>query len=70
MTGRKRTDVIGSQIKKVTDELFAPKEAYEQKAEELKALEDEKRMLQAQMIIEAMDKKGKTFEEVLNLIGL
>ena len=70
MARRKRIEVIESQIKKTTEELFALKKAYEDKAEELKHLEEEKKQIRVETLLQAIDKSGKTFEEILNLISL
>jgi len=70
MARRKRSEVIDSTIKKVTQELFALKKACDDKAEELRKLEEEKKQIQISALLVAITKSGKSFEEVLNLINL
>jgi hypothetical protein len=43
---------------------------YDEALSELKALREQQRLIQAQQLLDAMDKKGKSFEEVLRLVSL
>ena len=46
------------------------KKEYEEALSELKDLREQQKLLQAQELLDAMDKKGKSFDEVLRLINL
>ena len=46
------------------------KKEYDEALSELKNLREQQQLLQAQKLLDAMDKKGKSFDEVLRLINL
>ncbi len=46
------------------------KKAYDEALSELKDLRGQQRLLQARKLLDAMDKKGKSFDEMLRLVNL
>jgi hypothetical protein len=46
------------------------KKEYDEALSQLKSLREQQRLVQAQRLLDAMDKKGKSFEEVLSLVNL
>jgi len=61
---------IDGRIAKAEDKAKRLKEAYGKSLENLKVLQDERRKLQVSQLIDAIDKSGKTMEEILRLIKL
>lgn len=54
----------------VETRVAALKKEYEEALSQLKDLREQQRLVQAQRLLDAMDKKGKSFEEVLRLVNL
>jgi len=46
------------------------KKEYDEALSELKDLREQQRLLQARKLLDAMDKKGKSFDEMLRLVNL
>ena len=59
-----------AKVKQARDNVAKYKKLYDGVLEELKGALDIQKKAQAEMIIEAMEKKGKSFNEVLRLINL
>jgi len=66
----RKSETIEKKIMDVETRVARLKEEYDEALSELKNLREQQRLLQAQKLLEAMDKKGKSFGEVLRLINL
>ncbi len=70
MARGKSSKNIDSKIKKTEEKAKRLKKEYEEAVEELKKLRDEKRKIQAEILLQAIDKSGKSFDEILKIITL
>jgi septal ring factor EnvC (AmiA/AmiB activator) len=61
---------MNSQITKAETKVKKLKDGYENALKELGDLRKKQRELQVSKLLDAMDKSGKTFEEVIRLIKL
>ena len=57
-------------ITKAEERILSAKQEYESATADLKSLLDEKKRLQTEQLLDAIDKSGKSYEEVLRLINL
>lgn len=60
---------IDNRIKKVQENLFKTKARLDQLTAELRELEREKKLRQADAILQALSKSGKSLDEVLTFLG-
>ena len=60
---------IDNRIKKVQENLFKTKARLDQLTAELPQLEREKKLRQADAILQALSKSGKSLDEVLTFLG-
>lgn len=60
---------IDNRIKKVQENLFKTKARLDQLTAELRELEREKRLRQADAILQALSKSGKSLDDVLTFLG-
>ena len=67
---RKKQKSLDSKINKAEDKAIRLKKEYEEAVEELKKLRNEKRKIQAEILLQAIDKSDKSFEEILKIITL
>ena len=63
-----KANELNQRIKKVRKRVEESKAAYERTSKELKKLLDKQKMMQADEIINAIEKSGKSYEEVLQSI--
>lgn len=63
-----KTNELDQRIEKVRKRAEESKAAYERASKELKKLMDRKKLIQADEIMNAIAKSGKTYEEVLQSI--
>ena len=63
-----KTNELDQRIEKVRKRVKESKAAYERASKELKKLLDKQKMMQADEIINAIEKSGKSYEEVLQSI--
>ena len=61
---------MGSKIAKAEARVARLKDGYENALRELGELRKKQRELQISKVLDAMDKSGKTFEEIIRLIKL
>ena len=61
---------MNSKIAKAEDKVKMMKDGYENALRELEELRKKQREQQVSKLLDAMDKSGKTFEEVIRLIRL
>ena len=60
---------IDNRIKKVQENLFKTKARLDQLPAELRELEREKKLRQADAILQALSKSGKSLDDVLTFLG-
>jgi septal ring factor EnvC (AmiA/AmiB activator) len=70
MARPRKSETIEKKIMDVETRVTRLKKEYDEALSELKNLREQQRLLQAQKLLEAMDRKGKSFGEVLRLINL
>lgn len=63
-----RASELNQRIKKARKRVEESKAAYERASKELKNLLDKQKLMQADEIINAIEKSGKSYEEVLQSI--
>lgn len=63
-----RASELNQRIKKARKRVEESKAAYERASKELKNLLDKQKLMQADEIINAIEKSGKSYEEVLQLL--
>ena len=70
MARPRKSETIEKKMMDVETRVARLKAEYDEALSELKNLREQQRLLQAQKLLEAMDKKGKSFAEVLRLVNL
>lgn len=68
--GRVKTESIDARIRKAQEKVKRYKALYEASQDELEELLEQRRKIQAEELVKAMEKKGKSFDEVMRLINL
>ena len=66
----RKQETIGKKMMDAEARATRLRKEYDEALSELKTLREQQRLMQAQRLLDAMDKKGKSFEEVLRLINL
>lgn len=66
----KKQETIGKKVMDAETRVATLKKEYDEALSELKNLREQQRLMQARNLLDAMDKKGKSFEEVLRLVNL
>lgn len=69
MPRNKSITSIDNRIKKVQEDLFKTKARLDKLAAELRGLEREKKFRQADAILQALSKSGKSLDDVLIFLG-
>ncbi len=70
MARRPNTKAIDTRIKRTQEKAKKLKKEYDDTLVVMKELLDEKRKIQAEILLQAINKSGKSFEEVLKIIEL
>ncbi len=70
MAKRPSTKAIDTRIKRTQEKAKKLKKEYDETLVVMKGLLDEKRKIQAEILLQAVNKSGKSFEEVLKIIEL
>ncbi len=70
MARRPNTKAIDARIKRTQEKAKKLKKEYDDTLVAMKELLDEKRKIQAEILLQAINKSGKSFEEVLKIIEL
>jgi hypothetical protein len=70
MARPKKQETIEKKIIEIETCVARLKKEYDQALSDLKNLREQQKLLQSQKLLDAMDKKGKSFDEVLRLINL
>ena len=66
----KKQETIEKKVMDAETRVATLKKEYDEALSELKNLREQQRLMQARNLLDAMDKKGKSFEEVLRLVNL
>jgi hypothetical protein len=66
----KKQETIEKKVMDAETRVATLKKEHDEALSELKNLREQQRSMQAQKLLDAMDKKGKSFEEVLRLVNL
>ena len=64
-----KTNEVDKKIEKAREKVNRAREAYDKATKELKALEDKQKLLKAEEILSAIEKSGKSFEEIFDFIS-
>ena len=70
MARPRKNETIEKKIMDAESRIARLKKEYDEALSGLKNLREQQRLLQAQKLMDAMDKKSKSFDEVLRLINL
>lgn len=70
MARRPSTKAIDTRLKKAQEKAKKLKKEYDDTLAVMKELLDEKRKIQAEILLQTINKSGKSFEEVLKIIEL
>ena len=66
----KKADCLDAKISKAEKRILDAKAEYEEATQYLRNLLEEKKKLQAEQLLQAIDKSGKSFDEIMHLIKL
>lgn len=69
MARKKSTEAIDSEIAKIKSDMSKLQDRYDKLAEKLKALQEEKRQHEADAIMDAYLKSGKSLDEVMTFLN-
>ncbi len=70
MARRPSSRAVDTKIKRTQEKAMRLKKEYDDTLAVLKGLLEEKRKIQAEILLQAINKSGKSFEEVLKIIEL
>ena len=70
MARPRKSETIEKKMMDVETRVARLKAEYDEALSELKNLREQQRLLQAPKLLEAMDRKGKSFAEVLRMVNL
>lgn len=68
MARKKSTAAIENEINKVKSDMSKIQDRYDKLAEQLKSLQKQKRQLEAETIMDAYMKSGKSFNELMTFL--
>lgn len=68
MSKRQSLPVLEKKIKETEKKLATAKQHYERIGKQLSELHQQRQMLQAEMIVEALNKSGKTMRELMTFL--
>jgi hypothetical protein len=66
----RKQETIEKKVMDAENRVTRLRKEYDEALSELKTLREQQRLMQAQQLLDAMDKKGKSFDEVLRLVNL
>lgn len=69
MARKKSTEAIDAEITKVKSDMSKLQDMYNKLADKLKGLQDQKRRIEADAIIDAYLKSGKSFDEIMTFLN-
>ena len=68
MARKKSADTLDAEIAKVKSDMSKLQDRYDKLAEKLKGLQEQKRRLEADAIMDAYLKSGKTLDEIMTFL--
>ena len=68
MARKKSTEAIGTEINKVKSDMSRLQDRYDKLAGKLKELQDQKRRIEADTIMDAYLKSGKSLDEIMTFL--
>ena len=68
MARKKTIEAIDSEISKVKSDMLKLQDRYDKLAEKLEDLQKQKRRIEADTIMEAYQKSGKNFDEIMTFL--
>ena len=68
MARKKSTEALDAEITKVKSEMSRVQDKYDKLAEKLKGLQEQKRKLEADAIMDAYLKSGRSFDEIMTFL--
>ena len=68
MARKKSADTLDAEIAKVKSDMSRPQDRYDRLAEKLKDLQEQKRRIEADAIMDAYLKSGKTLDEIMTFL--
>ena len=69
MARKKSTEAIEAEIKKVKSDMSKLQGRYDKLADKLKDLQDQKRRIEADVIMDAYLKSGKSLDEIMTFLN-
>ena len=69
MARKKSTEAIDTEITKVKSDMSKLQDRYDKLADKLKGLQDQKRRIEADAIMDAYLKSGKSFDEIMTFLN-
>lgn len=69
MARKKSTEAIDAEITKVKSDMSKLQDMYNKLADKLKGLQDQKRRIEADAIMDAYLKSGKSFDEIMTFLN-
>lgn len=69
MARKKSTDAIETEINKVKSDMTKLQERYNKLADKLKDLQEQKRRIEADAIMDAYLKSGKSYDEIMTFLN-
>ena len=66
----RKQETIEKKVMDAEERVTRLRKEYDEALSQLKTLREQQRLMQAQQLLDAMDKKGKSFDEELRLINL
>ena len=69
MARKKSSESIDTEIKKIKADMSRLQDRYDKLADKLKELEESKRQLEAETIMDAYLKSGKSFDEIMTFMS-
>ena len=69
MARKRSTEAIDAEINKIKSEMLKLQDRYDRLADNLKDLQEQKRRIEADAIMDAYLKSGKTFDEIMTFLN-
>ena len=69
MARKRSTEAIDAEITKVKSDMSKLQDRYDKLADKLKVLQDQKRRIEADAIMNAYLKSGKSFDEIMTFLN-
>lgn len=69
MARKKTTEAIEAEINKTKSDMFRLQDRYDKLADKLKELQEQKRRIESDAIMDAYLKSGKSFDEIMTFLN-